>query len=242
MLEELSRAVYPRKCPGCRDVIFPDMLVGDCCRNKFKRIREPSCMKCGRHIQYEEDDLCTQCKSKNHHYISGMSVFSYEGAVRTAMSDLKYSSVSENAEFFADEAVKHCGSRIKAFDPDIIVPVPIHSRRRALRGYNQAELIAEGIASAVKIPLVSDLLIRNKNTKAQKILDASARSGNVKNAFVCDMDRYNQDYISDHFGKVLLIDDIYTTGNTMENCTCALLEAGVAEVCILSIAIGSSYN
>ncbi len=241
LFKEAIRTVYPRKCPGCRDVILPDMLVCDSCAGKFRLVEPPFCMKCGRHVADEETELCDECAGKDHSYVMGFSSFVYDGIMRQAMADLKYSSASENADFFAEEAAKTCGERVKMFNPDIIIPVPIHPSRRAERGYNQAQLISDRLGAKLGIPAVNDLLLRTRRTAALKKLDAAGRAENLKKAFSCDTEKYPKDLIAVRFGRVLLVDDIYTTGTTMECCTEALLAAGVREVAVLSVAIGCNY-
>ena len=241
LFKEAIRAVYPRKCPGCRDVILPDMLVCDNCAGKFRPVASPFCMKCGRHVADEETEFCDECMGKDHRYVMGFSAFVYDGIMRQAMSDLKYSSASENADFFAEETAKRCGERVKLFNPDVIIPVPIHPSRRAERGYNQAQLISDRLSAKLGIPAVNDLLLRTRRTAALKRLDAVGRAENLKKAFSCDTEKYPKDVVSVRFGRVLLVDDIYTTGATMECCTEALLAAGVREVAVLSVAIGYNY-
>lgn len=241
MSKELLRIVYPRRCPGCGSAIAPDMLVCDICRPLFKRMQPPFCMKCGRHIGDDAEQFCTECKNKEHHYNSGIAVFGYDSVVKRAMSDLKFGSCRENAEFFAAEAVSGFGLLIKSLHPSVLIPVPVHFTKRAYRGYNQAELIAKHIGDALGIPVVTDLLQRSRRTKAQKVLNSQMRSENLHGAFGCNMKKYSRLEIEEKYPTVLLVDDIYTTGATMENCTLALLGAGVGKVDIFSVAIGMSY-
>lgn len=233
--------IYPRQCPGCREAIPPDVLICEHCWSKFVRIGQPACMRCGRRLNDDEAELCGACEKSNHHYRQGMAVFTYDGPVRKAMSDLKFNGFGENADFFASEAIEQYGSRISNLAPDAIVPVPIHRSKRAYRGYNQAELIAGYIAEALEIPMVTDLLTRKRRTLAQKRLNPRSRADNLMSAFACDTSKYTHEEVARRYKHVLLVDDIYTTGATMENCTCALLAAGVETVDILSIAIGKNY-
>ena len=241
MINEILRAVYPRKCPGCSDVLAPDMLVCDRCRDRFRIVTPPFCMKCGRHIADEETEFCDECASKEHGYSVGFAAFVYDGMMKKAMSDLKFNSVSENADYFAEMSIKLCGERIKLFNPDVIIPVPIHPSKLALRGYNQAQLISDIIAERLGIRALNDLLIRNRRTRAQKRLGARARAENLKRAFSCDTQKYPEDYLRDNINRVLLVDDIYTTGTTMECCTEALVSAGIRDVAVLSVAIGYGF-
>ena len=241
MTNELLRVIYPRRCPGCGDAIAPDMLVCEVCNEKFRRVKPPYCLKCGRHVEDETVELCDDCISKEHHYRAGIAVFEYDSIMRKAMSDLKFNSCRENAEFFSHEAVSLYKDRILELAPKALIPVPIHRSKRAYRGYNQAELIADGISAAVGIPVVKNLLVRSKRTEAQKQLGAESRSENLTNAFKCDLKSFSCETIVEDYSRVMIVDDIYTTGATMENCTRALKDAGVREVLILSIAIGIGY-
>lgn len=111
---------------------------------------------------------------------------------------------------------------------DIIVPVPLHKKRRAERGFNQSEFIAQIISKTINKP-VSDLLVRHRNTEHQARLNREKRLVNVKDAFKC---------ISGIRGRILLVDDVYTTGSTMRECTNALLGAGANKVFGFSLAKG----
>ena len=237
MFSIISRALYPRRCPCCRGVIAADMLICDDCTDSFRKIAPPWCLKCGRHVEADEE-YCKECLSKEHSYSSGMAVFEYDSRMKRSMSDFKFNGWKENSDYYVSEAVRIHKADICRFAPSILVPVPIHSSKRALRGYNQAELIASGIGSRLQIPVVSDLLVRTKKTKAMKVLDKEGREANLKTAFICDLNRYSKNEIEKNFPKVMLVDDIYTTGATMEGCTRALLTAGVGKVAIFSIAAG----
>ena len=241
MLNEVLRSGYPRLCPGCRDVIAPDMLVCGICADRFRTVKAPWCMKCGRHIEDGETEFCDECQQREHRYSAGFAAFVYDDIMRKAMSDLKFNGVSENADYFADVCVKVCSERIELFKPDVLVPVPIHPSKLLSRGYNQAQLISDRMSEKLRIPALNDLLVRNRKTRALKTLDSRARAENLRHAFTCDLGKYSREDIVGGIRRVLLVDDIYTTGTTMECCTEALLDAGVREVAILSVAIGYNY-
>ena len=233
------RAVYPRRCPSCRGVTASDALICPECGKAFKLIAPPYCCKCGRHVA-EGTEYCDECASKAHSYSFGISVFEYDGRMKRSMSDFKFNGWRENADYYISETLRLHSDDITGFCPDILVPVPIHRSKRAYRGYNQAEILAEGIGNKLGIRVVNDLLLRRKKTRAQKQLGAESRGANLENAFICDTERYEKEYIIGSFRRVMLVDDIYTTGSTMEGCTRALLDAGVCQVGILSIAAGGN--
>jgi ComF family protein len=111
----------------------------------------------------------------------------------------------------------------------VIVPVPLHRRRLKERGYNQALLLAERLGEAVGVPIAHDLLYRNRHTMSQARLNAQERRRNVEDAFSC-ADRSVQDK------RVLLVDDVCTTGATLEACSVALKERGALSVWALTVA------
>lgn len=118
------------------------------------------------------------------------------------------------------------------FEEFVAVPVPLHKRKFNFRGYNQTELIAAEISKTLKLEMVSDCLIKNRTTKDQAALKENRRLGNLKDAFVCAKPWLVCGK------KVLLIDDVYTTGATMTECAKVLKEAGAKEIVSLVIARG----
>lgn len=162
----------------------------------------------------------------------GMALLNYEEASRRSMAAIKYKNKREYLDFYADCMVSEYGERIRRIAPDALVPVPIHKKRMRERGFNQAEVLAEKMSVKLEIPVCADRLIRRKNTDPQKELSAAERLENLKDAFAV------LGSLS-HLEKVLLIDDIYTTGATAQACTLALKKAGVRQVFLLTICIGS---
>jgi len=117
---------------------------------------------------------------------------------------------------------------------DFIVPVPLHKFRNLERGYNQAEIIANSLGTSIEKPMISQCLKRNKNTKPQKDLSDKQRPLNMLKAF-----KVNNKYINVIKNKkILLVDDIYTTGSTIDGCAKVLIDSGASEVYFLTVAIG----
>ena len=129
--------------------------------------------------------------------------------------------------------VSRYGSEILKLKVDVLLPIPVHKKRLRQRGYNQSALFTKEVAKELNIGYVEDVLVRNKNTKAQKELSPEQRLANLSAAFACAKE-------AGKYGKVLLVDDIYTTGSTIEACTRLLKEAGVKEVYYVSVAIGKT--
>lgn len=154
--------------------------------------------------------------------------------MRASVSRFKYKNRREYADFYVQELLQTCGPAIENWKPDVLIPIPLHKSRRRRRGFNQAELVAKGIGRELGIPVLSDGLIRTKKTVPQKELSDLERKQNLKNAFQLKRNDVR-------LKKVLLIDDIYTTGSTIDAAAAILLESGVEKVYFLSICIGRGY-
>lgn len=145
----------------------------------------------------------------------------------------KYQHKKEYLQYFAAAAAETFGAELLARSIDALVPVPVHAERRRVRGYNQAEVLCRFLSPRLgEIPVVTDFLQRTKKTKAQKELGEHARVLNLQNAF-CLKHLYTD------IKTVLLVDDIYTTGATLEACTEVLLQSGVQKVYGLCICAGN---
>lgn len=114
--------------------------------------------------------------------------------------------------------------------------MPIHKTKLKERGFNQAEVLARGISKSVGIPVAYDYLIRCHKTKAQKRLNDRERAKNLHGAFMV-----NPVYSTTSYSKVMLVDDIYTTGSTIDSCAQVLLEEGINKVDFISLSIGKGF-
>ena len=160
----------------------------------------------------------------------------YDQNMSRSISAFKYKGKKEYADFYVDEILKAYEDIFRRSKLDVLVPVPIHKTKYRERGYNQAELIATGIGQKLKIAVDIHLLQRIRKTLPQKELDDKERLKNLEQAFVL-----NRKEMKETYHKVLLVDDIYTTGSTIEACAKLLMDAGVREVMYTSICIGQGY-
>lgn len=234
MAEKFFNFIFPGKCPVCREAMEDDgKMIHDGCRLKLRLIEEPRCMRCGRQTDAEEAELCFECERKKHHYDYGLPVFEYNDAARGTMIDFKQNGIKRNGEFFAAEAVKRIGSRLLERAPQVLIPVPLHISRLRERGFNQALLVADIIGQALSIPVDDVWLLKTEKTSQQKTLSGRSRGVNTTNVFRCaEPGKYS---------RVCLIDDIYTTGNTLEACTIALKRVGVREVGFVTLCAGGGF-
>ncbi len=192
-------------------------------------------MICGRPINSGEK--CYTCSTSERSNDFGIAIFAYDDIMRKAMSDLKFHGQKDNSEYFAAMAVSRVGDRIRGFDPCALIPVPVHKTRFRERGFNQAEEICNKIGSLIGIPTISDFLYRNRKTEYQKNLSRMKRKRNTMGAFSCNTEKYPPEKVAKELERVLLVDDIYTTGSTMEGCAAKLKESGVEQIGLLSISI-----
>lgn len=200
------------------------MLCPDCLHN-LPRISPPVCSKCGKP---ESNRFCSSCSGRIIAIDGIRSVFRFDGVVRQAIYQLKYHNLREIApvmfQFLAEYMNFH------PFDGDALVPVPLHNRRLRERGYNQSGLLAMGLGRLVNLPVVENTLIRIKNSQPQaRTVKAEQRKVNVQDAFTCCNDKLNSKH-------VILIDDVTTSGATLESCASALKEKGAMSVWGLTLA------
>jgi Predicted amidophosphoribosyltransferases len=159
--------------------------------------------------------------------------------MRRSIADFKYHNKKEYAKFYMEEMIRLFAAGIIKMNPDVIVPVPIHKSKYQERGYNQADILAKGIAKELGIEVLSQLLIRTKKTLPQKKLSDKERLRNLQEAFL--FNKVAADRFKGDIKRVLLIDDIYTTGSTIEACTNVLKSEGISEVYFLVLCIGKGF-
>ncbi len=139
------------------------------------------------------------------------------------MAQIKYKNKREYLDFFGAAMAKRYEKAVARMGVEVIVPVPVHPSRRRVRGFNQAEVLAGVLGEKLEIPVEPKVLIRKKKTRPQKELSAAERLKNLSGAFAAGEG-------SDGIKRVLLVDDIYTTGSTIEACSRVLRNAGVEKV------------
>jgi competence protein ComFC len=234
---EIGRALldllYPVFCVGCRQ---PGTLYCPACRTTVRRITPPLCPLCGQ--PQHRVQLCPQCTHSLHDKereppIDGIRSVAYlEGTLQEAIYGLKYSYIQELADPLGEMLIEHYNRA--PLPADIIIPVPLHRRRRRARGYNQSALLAQRLGQATQIPVRRDLLHRHRYTRSQTRLNAQERNQNVQGAFSCtDRQSIEQDTVGK---RILLIDDVATTGATLRACAQVLQDHGARSVWALTVA------
>lgn len=228
--------VYPKRCLLCDSVLkYNDSkAICESCESKTKYLVKDLCKKCGKPHDTVKNDLCFDCSRKSHIYIEGRGMWHYTGDVKKAIYKYKYYGRRNYARLFAKElAIYYC--KYINWDIDIITSVPLHPKKLKERSFNQSALIADRFGEIIGVKVDNNLLYRTKYTMPQKELSDFNRILNVENAF-CANDKRDINECN-----ILIIDDIYTTGSTIDSCAKVLKEHGASRIYFLTIAIGKGY-
>ena len=225
-------ALMPPQCLSCRaPVDRQGSLCADCWR-RVDYIDAPQCAICGFPFSFDvgADALCGACTRERPRYGRARAVMRYDDHSRRLVLAFKYGDRTEAVPRFATW-MAHAGAALLD-NADMLVPVPLHRLRLLARRFNQAALLAQGIARARAIEVVPDLLERVRRTPPQTGLSLAARARNVRGAFRVGRDRAAR--VRDR--RVVLVDDVMTTGATADACVATLRRAGAANVDVLTLA------
>ena len=212
--------IFPRTCAGCgREGGY----LCDECEAAIPRLEPPQCSLCS---TPSRSPLCAWCRSANQPFDRITAPYRWTGIVQELVYSLKYRNVRASAPRLAELMSAHLMER--SGTADVIAPVPLHPSRERERGYNQSEHLAREISKSTGIPMAADVLARTRNTPPQVSMSTpDERRQNVIGAFEC---------VGDVTGKrVLLVDDVVTTGATVAECSAQLRKAGAASIWVLSL-------
>jgi len=215
--------LFPPRCAACG--AYGAFLCGGC-REELPRALPPRCPICWQ--SQPQGALCHRCREERPAFEEARSPYVYEGPAGELVHALKYNLLSALAPPMAQLMADHLGE--EGMEADLVAPVPLYGRRQRVRGYNQSALLAREISRLAGLPLAERALRRRRDTPPQaRTADAEARRRNVAEAFVADPRRVKG-------RRVLVIDDVMTTGATLDACARALRQAGAASVCALTFA------
>lgn len=228
--ETLFNLLFPRRCAVCDTLISGKEDICTECKGKMHFLPDSVCMVCGKTVK-ESGIYCYDCGRKEHVFIRNFAVFHYED-IRESLYRFKYNGRAEYAGYYAKAAYKRWGRTLKQLGIEALVPVPLHPSRKRKRGYNQAEEVAKKLSELLGIPVYNHLVIRQKKTKPLKLLNVSERQNNLKKAFL-----FRQNDVK--LNTIILIDDIYTTGATLDAVAGVCREAGIPWIYTLTVAVGT---
>ena len=229
LLRGVADLVFPPACQVCRTPgVFP--LCG-ACRAGFRAIRPPICQKCGKPLRGSPDLVftCIPCRHRRLRFTCARAAGVYEGALREAIHALKFGGRRALAEPLGTMMVEVAATDERLSSAELVVPVPLHASRLRERGFNQSEMLAVEIAQGLDRPLCTNLLERTRLTAPQSGLLLDDRRANVRGAFTRTALTWA--------GRILLVDDVISTGSTVSECARALRGCGASEVCVLTVAM-----
>lgn len=225
--------LFPRniKCGLCEFELGQDFPWNLCpaCAEGLAPVGDYACKGCGRFVgAFALKGFCSHCLGDSPGFSAGVSGYIYNDAAQNIVHGLKYHSKPWLAHSMAAQTVLQVQQLCRERDIQCLVPVPIHETRLTERGYNQAQLLAQELSRYEGIPPVVPLLARSRDTEPQNKLTRQKRAANVEAAFTI-----NQSVLSEGLPqRVLLIDDVLTTGNTLNACAKALLAEGAEMVAV----------
>lgn len=227
--------IFPPKCIFCNAILPSGIEIEICpaCYQTAPFVRGKTCIQCGQPISGAKDiHKCADCSKKEYYFKQGISVFEYKGMVKKAIIRLKFFGKKR----YAVTLGKLMGQALRKMTNwpiiDLIVYIPLHPKRFRERGYNQARLLADEIGRQLGWRIGQNVIFKTKNATAQSKLTRFQRQKNLKNAF-----RFNTK-TKIKGATVLLVDDVYTTGTTVNECARLLHKAGANEIYVITAAIG----
>lgn len=225
--------LFPPLCHVCRTFIpaAGELHICPGCRELLPLIEAPLCIVCG--IPFSgagTDHLCGSCSTSAPRFDAARAALVYEGASRDLIHSFKYRNKTHLRRPLALLTIERLSEFIRSRRPDLIMPVPLHRKKLSSRGFNQAVLLGEILSQRLKIPLDRRNLRRIRWTEPQVNLAAHDRRANVKGAFAIHASALVNGR------RVLLVDDVLTTGSTAEECGRVLKAAGAADVTVITVA------
>ncbi len=233
LLQKILNSVLPPRCILCGKILHEEEGLCPECFNEINFISRPYCLSCGRpfpEVPSNEKLLCPSClKGDNYPFRMCRSAFHYDDTSKNLVLGLKFLDKTENAGVLS-RFLYQAGRDIWAEGADLLLPIPLHYTRLIKRRYNQSALLAKELEKLVVIPVDYGSVIRHKKTRPQVEFSGHERIQNVKGAFLVK----HPERISGR--RIVLIDDVMTTGSTLKECALVLQKAGAASVDALTVA------
>ncbi|WP_027399194.1 ComF family protein [Anaerovorax odorimutans] len=238
IFEDLMELIYPSNiyCIACGNLIDktrPYSLCDSCVRT-LKWNNKSSCEKCGKKLNESfSQNLCSDCMESQHFFEKGYSCVEYGLAERKILHNFKYKDKAYLCRKLSE--IMYDRINLENLNVDMLIPVPMYIRKQRIRGYNQAELLTKYLSIYMQLPYYKKVLVRKHDTKPMNSLGVEERKENIKKAFTVK-DKWVK-IIQNK--KILLIDDIYTTGSTVDECSRMLLNNGADKIYVFAFAAGA---
>ena len=234
ILKDILNFLLPPRCINCGKIVSDENGLCADCFNEITFISEPFCKCCGLPFAdvsgVNKNMLCPMCiKDNKKLFRYSRSAIKYETLSKNMILAFKFMDKTENAKVFA-KWIQIAGKDIFSAGADVLIPVPLHYKRLVKRRYNQSALLATELGKLSSVPTDFKSLIKHKSTKPQVSYSGKARIKNIKGAF---MVKYPENIKNK---RVVLIDDVQTTGSTLKECAKVLLQAGAKSVDFLTVA------
>lgn len=235
--EGFLNIIYPMTCENCGREIRESKGYSICeeCINKIEKIIPPYCFRCGKPlssmVHFEEEAICADCLNSKRSFSFVRSVTLYQGAIRKCIHLLKYKKQVKLIQPLGGLLIDFIKNDLfmKQNSFDLVVPVPLSRKQISQRGFNQSSLLAKQVADYYSIQFSDQLLLKKYNNKSQVGLSRKDRKKNVQNVYSLNKE------LGIKFGNILLFDDIYTTGSTIEACCSQLKKSMAKEIFVLTL-------
>ena len=239
--EGVLNLIFPLSCQKCGRLIKESGGYSLCedCLQLIKLISLPYCYQCGKplskEVDFEEEAKCVHCLAKKYPYYFTRSVAYYEGAIREGIHLLKFQKQVKLVQPLGDLMVNYLikDDFIKIREIDLIIPVPLFKEDYLKRGFNQSSLLAKYISDYFSLTFSEDLLRKEKMNLSQVGLSRAERKDNVRKVYTL-----NSSFPISGLSRILLIDDIFTTGATIEASCRELKKTGIEKIYVLTLARG----
>lgn len=235
LIPQIIDLVLPPRCIVSGEIVDQQGMISAEAWAGLNFIADPQCHRCGFPFDFDdgsinEGNICLACSKSPPLFDKARSALVYDDASRDIILGFKHGDQTESVPCFVPWLMQVGQSIVDR--SDYIIPVPLHRFRLMKRRFNQAGLMAQYLSKASHISTMLDGLVRQRATETQGHLNSNERKKNVKNAFA--VNPKHKDFLKSK--NILLIDDVYTTGATINECTKVLLKAGVSSVNILTLA------
>ncbi len=227
MLNTFLNLLFPQSCPLCNSPSVNHKTAPICplCWENITPYNGPLCNRCGRPLVSDKSIICGECITDEPFFKHTKYYGLYEGGLKEAIKLLKYHGIKRLSGPLSDLFFQ-----LQLPSVDVIIPVPLYEKGLRERGFNQSALLARHLSKRLKIPVVINSLIKNRDTQPQATLNAEERKRNVRGAFIVKNEEaiYKKD--------IMLIDDVLTTGATIMECSKVLKKAGAGDIYVITLA------